>query len=71
MSRPKLTFPPPPTHPFAGSNSDRQSTGLPGHCEPCAQFGHIIAHPSLGCGDVGCNRCHCGSHDTQTGEPHV
>lgn len=49
---------PPPTHEFAGSNSDRQCVGLPGHCEDCAQTGHVAAHPDLGCGDVGCNSDH-------------
>jgi hypothetical protein len=48
----------PPTHPFAGSDSERQSVGDPGHCEDCAEFGHVAAHPDLGCGDVGCNRTH-------------
>lgn len=43
---------------FAGSNSDRQSIGLPGHCERCSQFGHMRAHPNLGCSDVGCRRSH-------------
>jgi hypothetical protein len=47
-----------PTHPFAGSSSARQSVGLPGHCERCAEIGHVRAHPSLGCGDVGCERAH-------------
>lgn len=49
---------PPPTHPFAGSNSERQCIGDPGHCEPCAVYGHVAAHPGLGCGDVGCDRDH-------------
>lgn len=49
---------PPPTHPYAGSNSERQSVGLPGHCERCAQVGHVKAHPDLGCGDVGCTAFH-------------
>lgn len=49
---------PAPTASFAGSNSERQSVGLPGHCEDCAQLGHVLAHPDLGCGDVGCNRAH-------------
>lgn len=47
-----------PTHPFAGTSSERQSVGLPGHCERCAQAGHVKAHPSLGCGDVGCEKAH-------------
>jgi hypothetical protein len=47
-----------PTHPLCGSNSDRQSVGDPGHCERCAQVGHVVAHPDLGCGDVGCYAAH-------------
>lgn len=47
-----------PTHPYAGSNSDRQSVGDPGHCERCAEFGHVRAHRDLGCGDVGCTKDH-------------
>lgn len=49
---------PPTTHDYAGSNSDRQSIGLPGHCEVCAQHGHVVAHPEYGCGDVGCASPH-------------
>jgi hypothetical protein len=45
-------------HSYGGSNSDRQSVGDPGHCEDCASVGHVIAHPDLGCGDVGCYRHH-------------
>lgn len=48
----------PPTHPYAGSNSARQSVGDPGHCERCARYGHVAAHRNLGCGDVGCTRGH-------------
>lgn len=48
----------PPTHPFPGSDSGRQSVGDPGHCETCAEFGHVAAHLVLGCGDVGCSRPH-------------
>jgi hypothetical protein len=47
-----------PTHPRAGSNSERQSVGDPGHCERCAEIGHVRAHPQLGCGDVGCTATH-------------
>lgn len=47
-------------HEYAGSNSDRQSVGDPGHCESCCSVGHIVAHPMLGCGDVGCNSNHDG-----------
>lgn len=47
-----------PTANFAGSNSERQSVGLPGHCVKCAEHGHVAAHPDLGCGDVGCNAAH-------------
>lgn len=46
------------THPYAGSNSDRQSWGRPGHCERCAEIGHVRAHRNLGCADVGCERHH-------------
>lgn len=48
----------PPTHQFCGTNSDRQSVGDPGHCERCAEVGHVAAHPDLGCADVGCSRAH-------------
>ena len=47
-----------PTHSFAGSSKARQEVGEPGHCERCAEFGHVKAHPGLGCGDVGCSRAH-------------
>lgn len=47
-----------PTHPRAGSNPERQSVGLPGHCALCAEHGHAAAHPDLGCGDVGCSAHH-------------
>jgi len=47
-----------PTHDRAGSDSERQSVGLPGHCEDCAEHGHVKAHPDLGCGDVGCTAAH-------------
>jgi hypothetical protein len=47
-----------PARLFIGSSSRRQSVGLPGHCERCVQVGHVKAHPSLGCGDVGCERAH-------------
>ncbi len=43
---------------FVGSSSARQSIGLPGHCDPCAESGHVRAHPNLGCGDVGCTSTH-------------
>lgn len=45
-------------HPFAGSNSERQSVGDPGHCEDCVSVGHLVALPDLGCGDVGCTNDH-------------
>lgn len=48
----------PPTHSHSGRDSERQSIGLPGHCEPCAIVGHVVAHPDYGCGDVGCNVNH-------------
>lgn len=41
-----------------GTNQDRQSEGLPGHCDACEQYGHIAAHPELGCSDVGCSESH-------------
>lgn len=47
-----------PTASFAGSNKKREEIGDPGHCERCARFGHVKAHPNLGCGDVGCTRAH-------------
>lgn len=49
---------------FAGSNKERQEVGDPGHCERCAEVGHVKAHPSLGCGDVGCYSYHDESPDT-------
>lgn len=48
----------PPTARFPGTNPDRQSVGKPGHCENCAEHGHVKAHPNLGCGDVGCYSAH-------------
>lgn len=45
-------------HHYAGSDSERQSVGDPGHCEACVSVGHVVAHPDLGCGDVGCNSVH-------------
>lgn len=57
-----------PTHPRAGSNKDRQSVGDPGHCERCAEVGHVRAHPSLGCGDVGCESAH-GQDDPRDAVP--
>lgn len=45
-------------HPLAGSNSERQSVGDLGHCEDCCSVGHVVAHPDLGCGDVGCDVSH-------------
>lgn len=50
--------PPYPTHPFAGMNPERARVGLPGHCERCAEVGHVLAHPDYGCGDVGCSTTH-------------
>ncbi|AXV09963.1 hypothetical protein DVS28_b0193 (plasmid) [Euzebya pacifica] len=47
---------PSPTH--TGSDPERGSVGLPGHCEDCAAVGHVQAHPELGCGDVGCTAAH-------------
>lgn len=45
-------------HRYCGSNADRQSLGCPGHCEDCCSVGHVLAHPDLGCGDVGCYSDH-------------
>jgi hypothetical protein len=47
-------------HEYAGRNSERQSVGDPGHCEACCSVGHVVAHPDLGCGDVGCDSAHPG-----------
>ena len=46
------------THPYAGQSKERAEIGLPGHCERCAEVGHVKAHRSLGCGDVGCMKGH-------------
>lgn len=43
---------------YEGSSKARQEVGDPGHCEKCVSIGHVLAHPNLGCGDVGCNRHH-------------
>lgn len=45
-------------HQYCGSNAERQSVGDPGHCEDCVSVGHLVAHPELGCGDVGCTKDH-------------
>lgn len=37
--------------------SGRGENGGP-HCDVCADFGHVAAHPDLGCGDVGCDSAH-------------
>jgi hypothetical protein len=52
-----------PTHPRAGTSKARQEVGGPGHCERCAEVGHVQAHPDLGCGDVGCNVPHSVADD--------
>lgn len=44
----------PLSHLYAGSDKERASVGLPGHCDRCATYGHVVAHPDLGCADVGC-----------------
>lgn len=41
-----------------GSDQQRQSNGLPGHCEDCTDRGHVAVHPELGCSDVGCTSSH-------------
>lgn len=43
---------------YVGSDPERQTIGLPGHCDQCATTGHIRAHPKRGCADVGCNSSH-------------
>ena len=48
----------PPTHNYAGRDSERASIGLPGHCDVCAVVGHVVAHPDYACGDVQCNADH-------------
>lgn len=48
-----------------GSDQQRQSSGLPGHCEDCADRGHVAAHPELGCSDVGCTSGHEDSETAQ------
>lgn len=53
-------------HELCGANADRQSVGDPGHCEDCCSVGHVVAHPDLGCGDVGCYRTH-GDEETDHG----
>lgn len=57
---PALALSPTPgaTAHFCGENPERQGVGLPGHCEACAQYGHVVAHPDCGCGDVGCVSAH-------------
>jgi hypothetical protein len=47
-----------PTHPYAGHSRERAERGDPGHCDRCCQFGHVVAHPDQGCGDVGCTKGH-------------
>jgi hypothetical protein len=61
----------PPTHDYSGSSKARQEVGKPGHCEACAEFGHVRAHPDLGCGDVGCNRAHDEDPASALAEPKV
>lgn len=48
----------------AGTDKDRQERGLPGHCDDCVDLGHVIAHPDMGCGDVGCGRYHLEKEET-------
>lgn len=56
-------------HQFCGSNPERQLVGDSGHCEDCVSVGHIVAHPELGCGDVGCTRDHPEPGDGSAGRP--
>lgn len=60
MVDPSGTGTQPATASYAGNNSERQSVGLPGHCDRCAQLGHVAAHSDLGCSDVGCTLAHGG-----------
>ncbi len=59
---------------FTGTNPERQSIGLPGHCDRCAEVGHVKAHPDLSCGDVGCEppsvcpTCHSDDCEATWGE---
>jgi hypothetical protein len=46
------------THTYAGSDSERAAVGSPGHCSESSDVGHVVAHPELGCGDVGCDKVH-------------
>lgn len=43
-----------PYHRYAGTSKQRQQVGDPGHCERRLSVGHVAAHPSLRCADVGC-----------------
>ncbi|QWF85746.1 hypothetical protein [Amycolatopsis sp. CA-230715] len=54
-------------HELCGSDAARQSVGDPGHCETCCSVGHVVAHPDLGCGDVGCYRTHGDEHASAAG----
>lgn len=54
---------------YPGRNSDRQSVGLPGHCEQCAEHGHIVAHPEYGCSEVGCYSSHENDPTPTSGVP--
>lgn len=45
-------------HRYCGSSAARESAGDPGHCEDCCSVGHVVAHPDLSCGDVGCYATH-------------
>lgn len=36
-----------PTAAYAGSNSERQSVGLPGHCVTCAEHGHVAVEAKM------------------------
>jgi hypothetical protein len=47
-----------PAHPYPGSDPGRQAAALPGHCGPCAEFGHVRVHPGAPCANVGCYLAH-------------
>ena len=44
--------------PMIGLFAGRSPDGNGPHCARCAEVGHVVAHPDLGCGDVGCVQGH-------------